>query len=94
MALHRTNFGSAFTIASVERALDSHLMAGLIKGWERNGRKESGTRKSPLHIVSLHGGETVHLASLWESYALVSGLASARYVLDRTIPVDNRNSIE
>jgi hypothetical protein len=83
---YRTADGSGFSHESIERALDTHLAAGLIKSWKRDPRTHgaSGTREVPLYTVTVTDGFTLNLASIWEALALVYGLTSARVAYLRT----------
>lgn len=86
MTGYRTNDGIGFTCQSVERALRSHQAAGLIIRWKRMVyTKDVGTRAKPLYAIDLVGVDTLELATLWETYALVCGLASARQVMEKRL---------
>jgi hypothetical protein len=77
--------GRTFTLASVERALDSHQAAGLLRSWCRHPSTHgsSGTRAIPLYVVCTTDGDEIGLANAWEAHAFVYGLASARAAFER-----------
>jgi hypothetical protein len=74
--------GCQLTRASVERALDQHEEAGLIKRWH-NWHEDRPSRKRPLYTVPLAGPDqpagrhVIDLATLHEAHAFIAGLVSA-----------------
>jgi hypothetical protein len=84
MRKYRTG-DSWFTHETVERALDIHQDAGLIRSWHRDRRTPgpSGTRAIPLYVVTITDGTQLNLANIWEAHAFVCGIASARQAQQR-----------
>src|SRR5271154_2915948 len=84
--------GRAFTLESVERAMNAHQAAGLLREWKRHpsapGPSQSGTRALPLYLVTTTDGDEIGLASAWEAHAFVYGLASARAAFERKAAIE------
>lgn len=70
--------GCQLTRDSVERALDQHEAAGLIKRWH-NWHEDRPGRKRPVYTVTLAGPKAtvIDLATLHEAHAFIVGLVSA-----------------
>lgn len=66
-----------YTADSIARALDVHLDAGRIRGWNQNGTR---------YTVSLNRADDLELRSLREAYVFVAGLASAHMAPEQGTP--------
>lgn len=70
----------SYTADSVARALDVHLAAGRIRGWQAQGSR---------YTVELHRAADLELRSLREAYVFVAGLASAHMAPEQGSPQAN-----
>ena len=74
------NYGAQFTQASLERTLDIHKEAGIIRSWKRNTDfpLPAASRRDPSYTVTLFDYTNVDLGGLWEVHAFLAGVASTR----------------
>jgi hypothetical protein len=84
---HTAPDGSTFTVESLQRALDSHKAAGLIRDWVPRPLEPVKGRPASrywLWKVTLADGREHQVCTIWELLSLVTGLASARHAYAAT----------
>jgi len=80
--------GGTFTRATLDRAMNLHMEAGLIAEWHHDEHlvpNASGTLDHPFYHVTRPDGSKTQLANVWHARAFILGLASARYAMEQQL---------